>query len=466
MIYTQKRKPKNESLSPLNRMRKVILIASLITIAVELVAQPGTIVDEIIAVVGNEVILRSDLETLELESTGGKGGATDEQRCRNLETLLYQKLLLHQSKMDSLEVADADVQNQVTKRIEYYIQMFGSVEEFEKYYGKSQSQMKDEFFELIKEQMLVQKMQDEISKNLKVTPADVVRYAENIPVDSIPLIGEQVEYSKIQISPAIRETEKNKIVQMLDSIRSVLVSGRSSMTLEAAKWSEDPGSKYKGGCYPLQRKGTFVPEYEAAVFNTPQGSYSPVFASNYGYHFVKVIEKRGEFYETCHILMSAKSKPEDLERARVTLTEVYNQLLDTLSFQHAVRKYSTDAETRNQGGKVMNLASGSTRHDVSTLTSEMNLLLMAMKVGNFSEPTMRSEEDNTKSFAIYRLDRRIPAHKANIKDDYEIFKQAAESKLRQELTDKWIRKRLASTSVELDEAYSNCKFTFPWIKSK
>ena len=449
-----------------NNMRKILLLSALINIMAGVMAQPGTIVDEIIAVVGNEVILRSDLETLELETTGGKGGATEEQRCRNLETLLYQKLLLHQSKMDSLEVADADVQNQVTKRIEYYIQMFGSVEEFERYYGKSQSQMKDEFFELIKEQMLVQKMQDEISKNLKVTPADVVRYADNIPPDSIPLIGEQVEYSKIQITPTVRESEKNRIIQMMDSIRSVLVSGKSSMTLEAAKWSEDPGSKYKGGCYPMQRKGTFVPEYEAAVFNTPQGSYSPVFASNYGYHFVKVIEKRGEFYETCHILMSAKSKPEDLELARETLSEVHKKLQDTLSFNLAVRKYSTDNETKNQGGKVMNLASGGTRHDVSTLSSEMNLLLMAMKVGSFSEPTMRSEEDNSKSFAIYRLDRRIPAHKANIKEDYEIFKQAAESKLRQELTDKWIRKKLTYTSVELDEAYSNCKFTFPWIKNK
>ncbi|MFM7106410.1 MAG: peptidylprolyl isomerase, partial [Flavobacteriales bacterium] len=166
------------------------------------------------------------------------------------------------------------------------------------------------------------------------------------------------------------------------------------------------------------------------------------------------------------ILMSAKSKPEDLELAGETLSEVHKKLQDTLSFNLAVRKYSTDNETRNQGGKVMNLASGSTRHDVSTLSSEMNLLLMSMKVGSFSEPTMRSEEDNTKSFAIYRLDRRIPAHKANIKEDYEIFKQAAESKLSQELTDKWIRTKSTYTSVELDEAYSNCKFTFPWIKSK
>lgn len=447
-------------------MRKFCFFLTMICSAYHVYSQPGTLVDEIIAVVGNEVILRSDLETLELESTGGKGGATEQQRCKNLETLLYQKLLLHQSKMDSLEVADAEVQSQVTKRIEYYIQMFGSVEEFEKYYGKSQAQMKDEFFELIQEQMLVQKMQDEIAKNLKITPADVVRYAENIPSDSIPLIGEQVEYSKIQISPVIRDAEKNKIVLVMDSIRSVLVSGKSSMTLEAAKWSEDPGSKYKGGCYPMQRKGSFVPEYEAAVFNTPQGSYSPVFSSSYGYHFVKVIEKRGEFYESCHILMSAKSKPEDLELARVKLVDVHRQLQDTLSFPLAVKRYSTDIETKNQGGRVMNAATGSTRHDVASLSSEMNLMLMSMKPGEFSEPTLHTDEDNTKSFVIYRLDRRIPAHKANLKDDYEIFKQATEAKLRQEITDKWIRRRLLNTSIEMDNIYMNCKYTFPWIKTK
>ncbi|MFM7105492.1 MAG: peptidylprolyl isomerase [Flavobacteriales bacterium] len=447
-------------------MRKIFFLLTIFFAAFQMQCQPGTLVDEIIAVVGNEVILRSDLETLELESTGGKGGATDQQRCKNLETLLYQKLLLHQSKMDSLEVPEAEVQSQVTKRIEYYIQMFGSVEEFEKYYGKSQAQMKDEFFDLIQEQMLVQKMQEAIAKNLKITPADVVRYAENIPPDSIPLIGEQVEYSKIQISPVIRETEKNKIIQVMDSIRSVLVSGKSSMTLEAAKWSEDPGSKYKGGCYPMQRKGSFVPEYEAAVFNTPQGSYSPVFSSTYGYHFVKVIEKRGEFYESCHILISAKSKPEDLELARVKLMDVHEQLKDTLTFSLAVKRYSTDADTRNQGGKVMNAATGSTRHDVASLSSEMNLMLMSMKPGEFSEPTLLTADDNTKSFVIYRLDRRVPAHKANLKEDYEIFKQATEAKLRQEITDKWIRKRLLNTSIEMDHTYLNCMFTFPWIKNK
>lgn len=424
--------------------------------------QPGTLVDEVIAVVGNEIILRSDLENLELESTGGKGGLSEEQRCRNIETLLYQKLLLHQSRMDSLEVADSEVQSQVSKRIEYYVQMFGSVEEFEKYYGKSQSQMKDEFFELIQEQMLVQKMQDDIAKNLKITPADVVRYAEEIHPDSIPLIGEQVEYSKIQIDPVIRESEKNRVVNVLDSIRSILVAGKSSMTLEAAKWSEDPGSKYKGGCYPMQRKGSFVPEYESAAFNTPQGSYSPVFESTYGYHFIKVIEKRGEFYEACHILMSAKSKPSDLEEAREKLNYVHRELNDTLSFASAVRKYSTDIDTRNQGGRVINLATGSTRHDVASLSSEMNLMLLTMQPGQFSEPTLNSKDDNTKAFVIYRLDRRIPAHKANLKDDYEIFKQATEAKRRQELTDKWIRKRLTNTSIQLDEKYKNCKFTFPW----
>ncbi|MFM7728385.1 MAG: hypothetical protein ACKO7B_16930, partial [Flavobacteriales bacterium] len=146
------------------------------------------------------------------------------------ENLLYQKLLLNQSKLDSIEVSDGEVQSQVERRIQYFIQMFGSVEEFEKYYGKSQSQLKDEYFDLIKDQLLVQKMQDNITKNVKVTPADVLQYYQTVPKDSIPLIGEQVEYSKIEIAPKVRESEVQRIIHMMDSIRMNLANGKSSMT--------------------------------------------------------------------------------------------------------------------------------------------------------------------------------------------------------------------------------------------
>jgi peptidyl-prolyl cis-trans isomerase SurA len=445
-------------------MRSILFIAAIFACA-HLLAQPGKVVDRIIGVVGNEIILQSDLEASVLEMTEGKGSDDAAMRCKVYENLLYQKLLLNQSKLDSIEVSDGEVQSQVERRIEYFIQMFGSVEEFEKYYGKSQAQLKDEYFDLIKDQLLVQKMQDNITKNVKVTPADVLRYYQTVPKDSIPLIGEQLEYSKIVIGPKVRDAEVQRVIHMMDSIRMNLVNGKSSMTLEAAKWSEDPGSKYKGGCYPLQRKGSFVPEYENAVYNTPEGAYSPVFSSAYGYHFVKVIEKRGEFYESCHILVSPKVKSEDLDAARTNLDKVTALVSDTLTFAQAALRYSTDEDSKNQGGKVINAATGGTRHDVATLSSELNLVFMGMKTGDVSDAILVTDDDGKQSYAVYHLDNRIAAHDANMKDDYEIFKQVAEARTKQTETDKWVRKRIANTYIKVDEEYSKCPSQFPWIKN-
>jgi peptidyl-prolyl cis-trans isomerase SurA len=430
-----------------------------------LIAQPGKVVDRIIGVVGNETVLQSDLEASVLEMTEGKGSDDAAMRCQVYENLLYQKLLLNQSKLDSIEVSDGEVQSQVDRRIEYFVQMFGSVEEFEKYYKKSASQLKDEYFDLIKDQLLVQKMQESITKQVKVTPADVLRYYQTVPKDSIPLIGEQLEYSKIQIDPKVRDSEVTRVIHVLDSIRLNLVNGKSSMTLEAAKWSEDPGSKYKGGCYPLQRKGSFVPEYEAAVANSPEGTYSPVFSTTYGYHFVKVVEKRGEFYESCHILMSPKVKSEDLDIARRALEGLMPALRDTLNFPAAAMRFSTDENTKNQGGRVINPATGGTRHDVASLTSELNLVLMGMKPGDISDPILVTGDDGKQSYAVYRLDNRLPAHSANMKDDYEVFKQVSESRAKQAETDKWLKKKIASTYIKFDVEYASCKMQFPWPKN-
>lgn len=426
----------------------------------------GQIIDKIIGVAGNEVVLHSELESAVIQMTQGKGKLTQQQRCEIFENLLYEKLLLNQAKVDSVEVSDAEVQMQVTRRIDYFVQMFGSVEEFEKYYGKTQSQLKDEYFDMIKDQLLVQRMEENITKSVKVTPSDIQRYYNTVPSDSVPLIGEQIQYSKIVIAPKVREAENQKIIHFLDSIRTRLVSGQTSMTLEAAKWSEDPGSKYKGGCYPMQRKGSFVPEYEAAVANTPEGTFSPVFSSSYGYHIVKVVEKRGEFYESCHILMSARTLPEDLDKARMALEKLLPLLRsDSISFTDAVLRFSNDEETKNQFGRVINPATLGTKHDVAGLSPEMNLTLMNMKKGQLSEPTLVTTVDGKQSYAIYRLDDKTPAHKANLKDDYEIFKTVAEQEVKRKETDKWVKKKIADTYIKVDDEFATCTFEFPWIKN-
>lgn len=423
------------------------------------------VADKVIAVVGDEIVLFSDLKNSILEATEGSGKATKDQECQAYEDLVYQKLLLNQARLDSVEVSDAEVQSQVERRLSYFISMFGSVEQFEAYYGKSASQMKEQYFDIIKEQLLVQKEQEDITKNVRTTPADVLRMFNSLPVDSLPLIGEQLQYAQIMFDPEVRESVRQSTISLMDSIRRDIIAGKTSMTIQAARWSEDPGSKYKGGCYPLQRKGSFVPEYEAAVFNTSVGDFTPVFQSDYGYHFVKVVEKRGEFYETCHILVTPKVLDIDLDLAKLRADSVYRALKsDTLSFAAAAFRYSTDKETKNQEGRVINPATGGTKLDISSIPAETSLVLRSLNKGEYSEPVLVTDDGGAKAYVIFQMQERWPAHRANMEQDYEIFQVRAEAEMRKAEVDKWVGKTIGRTYVKLSDDYATCTYQFNWIR--
>jgi peptidyl-prolyl cis-trans isomerase SurA len=446
-------------------MKKGILWLVLVMLSSFAWAQPGKTIDKIIGGVGAEVVLLSDLENAKFELTQGKSQLPPQKECAIFEDLMYQKLLLHQAKVDSVEVTDGEVNAQVEKRINYFVEMLGSVEQFESYYGKPISQLKVDFFDMIRDQLLTQKKQEEITKNVKITPSQVLKYYQSLPEDSLPLIGEQVQYSQIVIAPVIPESENQKVIHFLDSVRNDIASGRTSMTIQARRHSEDPGSKFKGGCYDMIRKGSFVPEYESAVFTTDEGNYSPVFKSTYGYHFVKVVEKRGEYYRACHILMSPKVSDEDFNRCKAQIDSVYNELKSKkISFNAAAARFSTDEETKNQAGKIMNMQTGGTRHDVATLTAELNLTLSKLKEGELSEPQLAKQPNGKDAYVIYQLDSRLPAHRANMEQDYELFQAKTESIERQNATDLWVGKALKKNYSFMDDQFKDCTFQFNWNK--
>ena len=448
-------------------MKYVLVLLFTLMVETLVVSQPTLkTVDEIIGVVGDEIILMSDIENALVETYKGKA-APAEARCQAFENLLYQKLLLHHAKVDSVAVDDSEVQLQVDKRINYFVQMLGSEEAFETYYGKSIPVLKEEFFDTVKDQLLIEKEQQEVTKSSITTPADVLKYYQEQPKDSIPLIPEQVGYSQIVFAPKIREKEITQVIHHLDSIRNDIVSGRTSMTLQAAKWSEDPGSKYKGGCYPLQKRGTFVPEYEAAVYNTDEGKFTPVFKSDFGYHFVKVVEKRGDYYESCHILMTPKVKDKDLEAAHQLADSAHLQVKNQfITFKEAALRYSSDEESKNQEGQVMSPVTGGLKHEIGNLDPEINLILSRMKPGEISEPILSTTADGAKRYVIYRLDDRINAHKANLDLDYEIFQNAATSETKRTATDNWVKSKLNRTYIQADEEYRSCDFEFIWLNKK
>ena len=271
-------------------------------------AQPGTEatyqrLDGIVAVVGDEIVLASDIRDRVTQAKLEGRTVTDDNECGLLESVLFEKLLLHNARLDSLEVTDAEVLGEIDRRLTYYMQMFGSVEAFEAEYGKSVAEWKAEFNEPVREQILAQKMQAEIDQSVRSTPAQVQDYFDAIPTDSLPLIPEELSYSELVMQPEVGEKQKMRTRNTLDSIRILVETGKMSMTLAATRYSEDPGSKYKGGCYQNIGRGQFVPEFEGAVYETEVGGYSPVFESDFGYHFLRVTDRRGEQYSACHVLM-------------------------------------------------------------------------------------------------------------------------------------------------------------------
>jgi peptidyl-prolyl cis-trans isomerase SurA len=441
----------------------ILFLSMLVSLGLHAQPKPGITIDKIIGGVGNEIILLSELENAKYEISQGKSNFPRQRECSLFEDLMYQKLLLHQAKLDSVEVTDGEVNSQVERRISYFLEMFGSVEAFESYYGKSVAELKIDFFDLIKDQILVQKKQEEITKNVQITPSMVLKYVNTLPIDSLPLIGEQIQYSQIVIAPMIPEKENQRIIHFLDSIRADIVAGRTSMTIQARRWSEDPGSKYKGGCYDMLRKGSFVPEYESAVFTTAENDYSPVFKSVYGYHFVKTVEKRGEFYRSCHILMSPKISDADFDKCRLQMDTIYQNLKNNkISFSAAASRFSTDEDTKNAFGKVMNMQSGGSRHDVSSLTPELNLALSKLQVGEFSEPMVVKQPNGKDAYVIFKLDARIPAHRANMEQDYELFQAKTDALEKQRVTDTWVQKALKKNYSFVAEEYKNCTYRFNW----
>jgi len=457
-------------------MKVISIFTFFYLLAISAFAQPGEtlakqsdptfqLIDGIVAVVGDEIILNSTLEDRALQERlqGGKSG--ENQKCEILEELLFEKLLLHNAKLDSLEVGDGEVMDEIERRLAYYIQMLGSLEAFEKEYGKSVAEWKADFTEPVMEQLLAQRMQQAISQEVRATPAEVVQYFENTPKDSLPLIPEEISYSEIVLQPEISEVQKQAVRTTLDSIRNLVASGKLSMTLAATRYSEDPGSKYKGGCYENIARGAFVAEFEAAVFDTPVNGYSPVFETDFGYHFVRVTDKRGEQFSACHVLMKPKVDPLALEKLKSKIDSTYESIIaGEITFDSAVLSISTRESSKNSKGQVVNARDGGLMFGIDELDPNLYFLIEPLDKGGVSSPVMLVDEDDNGFWTILRLDSRKAAHRANPKDDYALFQSQVENKLRGEDMNKWIDEHLSETYVRLAPSFMECDFNMNWKK--
>ena len=437
------------------------------------VADSGTYtpIDGIVAVVGEGIILESEVEAqaFAMKAQMAQSGQsvrdlTPLQRCNLIEDLLFQKLLVHQARLDSIEVTPAEVIDEIERRLAYYIQMFGSVEAFEAEYGQSVSEWKAEFEDPVREQLLAGRMQAEINQQVRATPAEVNQLFASTPADSLPLIPEAVRYRELIMQPAITERQKAEVRNFLDSVRTQVSTGKMSLTLAASRYSEDPGSKYKGGCYENVGRGQFVPEFEAAAFDTPVGDLSPVFESDFGYHFLRVTDRRGQTFSACHVLVSPKVDPVALQTMGTEMDGVMAQIeSEEISMDEAIVLHSTREETSNQGGRVVNPRDGGTLFGSDELDPNLFFLLNAMQPGEVSDPIQLLDADDQGYWISVQLEERVPAHRANPTQDFGYFQTIVENELREKQLKKWTLKAIDYTFVRIDPPYDACSFDNQWI---
>jgi len=430
-------------------------------------AQPQSLlIDRIVAVVGREMILHSEL-VVKVEQARQQGGKAldQEQVCGELEDLLYEKLLVEQGHLDSVVVAEEQVDQELNRRIEYFARQLGGEKKLEEFYGKTIAEIKSDFRPQVHDQLLVQNMQQKVTGDIRLTPRDVKRFYEGIPADSVPFINMEVEYAQIVSVPKPNEEEDRRVRRKMEEFREAVSKGDKEFCTVAILYSEDPGSAKECGELGMVPSGVMVPEFDAVAMSLKEGEVSQVFKTQYGWHFMQLIERRGEQYNARHVLMRPQVGSGDLQRSRALLDSLSREIgAGRTDFGKTAIDFSDDEESRGTNGIMIEPNSNSARWDVSTLDQQTAFILDKLKPGEISEPQLVVMPDGEKSYRLLRLIVRTEPHRANLKDDYRMIQQAAEGKLRSEAIDTWVSERLDGTYVRLAEEHATCPFLHQWSK--
>lgn len=449
-------------------MHKIKFFILLITlfVATTLKSQNQAI-DQVVALVGGNIVKLSDIETQynQMLAQGTLTGA-ENTKCTILENILFNKLMLNQAKLDSIVIADEQVEGELDRRLRYYIAQLGSKEKFEEFYKKSTFEFKDEFRDIIRNQLLVQMMEGNITENVKVTPNDVRKFYNEIPKDSIPLIEAEYEIGHIVRQPEISKEEMEVVKQRLEELRERIIKGEKFASL-AVLYSEDPGSASKGGELGLFGRGEMFPEFEAAAFNLKQSDeISKVIKTKAGYHVLQLIERRGDFVNVRHILLIAKVSPYQLVKAKNYLDSVYQVIKDSsMAYEIAALKFSDDP-SKNNGGLIVNNNSGNSKFAADDVDPSVFFVVDKLKVGEISKPVVMKDADGRQAYRLIFLKTRTTAHRANLKDDYDKIQNATLEAAKAKEVKRWIDDKISKTYVKIFDDYKNCKFENNWLGSK
>jgi peptidyl-prolyl cis-trans isomerase SurA len=447
-------------------MKKWIVLMWLSVCTMQLMAQDN-VIDEVVWVIGDEAILKSEVET-ERRNAQYSGRKFDgDPYCVIPEELALQKLFLNQAAIDSIEVSDTDVMSEVEYRINYYINQMGSREKMEEYFDKTYTQIREELREMIRRELTMQKMQQELMKDVKVTPAEVRRYFKELPSDSIPYIPTQVEVQLITIEPEIPEEEIERVKTRLREFTERINSGETTFSTLARLYSEDSGSALQGGETGLTGKGRWVPEFSNVAFNlTDPNKVSKIVETEYGFHIIQLIEKRGDRVNVRHILLKPQAAEEDLMNALSRLDSIADDIRSNkFTFEDAVINISSDKDTRMNHGLLPNTETGTSKFEMQNLPQEIARAVNTMNVNEISEPFIMRNNKGKEVCAIVKLKSRVKGHKATLTEDFQALKSVVLEKKCAEKIDKWIREKQKTTYVRINEKWRNCDFKYPgWIR--
>jgi peptidyl-prolyl cis-trans isomerase SurA len=445
-------------------MKKIILVVFSIALSsVTLVKAQEQVVDEVVAVVGSKIILKSDIEGqyVQYKMQGNIGNASA-MKCQFLESILFEKLLLTQAELDSVQVTDNQVESTMNQRFRYYISQFGSQQKLEEFYQKPILEIKEEIRSLVKDQLMAEQVQSKITENIKITPSEIKAFYNRMPDDSIPFIDTEYEIGQIVKQPPVSAEALSEAKEKLTNLRQRIVKGESFSTL-AILYSEDPGSAKKGGELGMFSRGEMYPEFEAVAFGLKPNQVSDIIKTKAGLHILQLIERKGDYVNVRHILIQPKVSPFDLAKASAYLDSIAGVIKhDSISFEKAALKYSDDPGKIN-GALMVNPQTNTSRFEAKQLDPKVFFVVDKMKVGEISKAVPMTTEEGKQAFQLLYLKVRTDPHKANLKDDYNKIQNWALEEKKGKAIDDWIKSKTDKTYISIIDEFKNCNFQHKWI---
>ena len=446
-------------------MKSAILAMLLVSAAA--IAQDN-VIDEVIWVVGDEAILRSEVEEERLRAQYEGMPIPGDPYCVIPEQLAIQKLYLHQAEIDSIEANESTVSHQVDARINFYLNQIGSKEKMEEYFRKTTSEIREELMTTVRNQMIIQQMQAKLTENVKPTPAEIRRFYESLPQDSLPMIPAQVEVQILSFEPKVPVEEIERVKSRLREFTERVNSGNADFAMLARLYSEDTESAKHGGELGFVGRGQLVKEFAEVAFNlNDPRRVSRIVQTEYGYHIIQLIEKKGDRINCRHILMRPRISGDDKVKAISRLDSIADVVRSgKATFEQAVAYFSEDKNTALNAGLMMNEQTGASKFEYQDLPPEVAKQIYSMNIGEISKPfVMMDPMKNREVVAVVKLKTKVAAHKANLTDDYQVIRQLLVQKQSEELLKAWVQKKQSEIYVHIDENWRGCDFQFPgWVK--